>query len=94
MKALAEVRLTAGGVIAQFHRWRVLPLMESRLTLDQVQPGYEPAGTQMGQDPLADDIAIQRARRAVDKLQDDPFVVPMRPEDGYLQFISGLFRPL
>lgn len=62
--------------------------MERWVTLDQMRPDIELAGTQMGKGLLSDDVAIQQARRAVDKLQHKPFVVSMRPEDGYLQFVS------
>lgn len=40
----------------------------------------------MATEPLADDVAIQRAKCAVDKLPSEPFAFMMRPEDGYLQY--------
>lgn len=87
---LAKAGLPVGGVIAYFHWWRVLPLMDRRLALDEMVSGAEPGGTQMAEKALV----IQRAKRAVDKLSEEPFAVVMRPEARYLQFVSVLFRPL
>nr|CAB3502612.1 unnamed protein product [Digitaria exilis] len=70
LQRLSRLGLTAGGVIANFHRRRVLPLMRRRLSLYEMTPDADLTGT--------------RARRAVDKLPDDPWAVPMRPEDGYV----------
>nr|CAB3504887.1 unnamed protein product [Digitaria exilis] len=61
-----------------------LPLMQRRLPLYKMTPGADLAGTAMAAEPLPVATAVQRARRAVDRLPDDPWVVPMRPEDGYL----------
>nr|CAB3469463.1 unnamed protein product [Digitaria exilis] len=90
LQRLSRHGLTAGGVIANFHRRRVLPLMQRRLPLFRMTPGADVTGTAMAAEPLPVATAVQRARRAVDKLPDDPWVVPMRPEDGHLSF--GLSR--
>nr|CAB3466472.1 unnamed protein product [Digitaria exilis] len=90
LQRLSRHGLTAGGVIANFHRRRVLPLMRRRLPLFRMTTGADVTGTAMAAEPLPVTTAVQRARRAIDKLPDDPWVVPMRPEDGHLSF--GLSR--
>jgi hypothetical protein len=50
LKALEELRergLTAAGVVAAIHRWRVLPLTERRLPLWEMTPGVDLEGLQM-----------------------------------------------
>nr|CAB3504910.1 unnamed protein product [Digitaria exilis] len=84
LQRLSRLGLTAGGVIANFHRRWVLPLMRRRLALHQMTPDADLTGTVMAAEPLPVATAVQRARRAVDKLPDDPWTVPMRPEDGYV----------
>nr|CAB3502546.1 unnamed protein product [Digitaria exilis] len=84
LQRLSRLGLTAGGVIANFHRRRVLPLMRRRLSLYEMTPDADLAGTVTAAEPLPVATAVQRARRAVDKLPDDPWAVPMRPEDGYV----------
>nr|CAB3457772.1 unnamed protein product [Digitaria exilis] len=84
LQRLSKLGLTAGGVIANFHRRRVLPLMRRRLPLHKMTPDADLTGTMMAAEPLPVATAVQRGRRAVDKLPDDPWAVPMRPEDGYV----------
>nr|CAB3505084.1 unnamed protein product [Digitaria exilis] len=55
-----------------------------RLPLYKMTPDADVTGTTMAAEPLPVATAVQRARRAVDKLPDDPWAVPMRPEDGYV----------
>lgn len=43
----------------------------------------------MASEALYDEVTLQRARRAVHRLSEDPLGVVMRPEPGYLQFVSG-----
>lgn len=67
--------------------------MNRRLALDEMVPGAEPKGTQMAEEPLANDVAIQWAKRAVDRPPFELFTVVMRPEAGYHQFVSVPSRP-
>ena len=86
---LAENGLTASGVIAHFQRRRVLPLMERRLALYKMVAGADTTCSAMAAEPLTDEVALQRAKRAVDRLAENPWVPPMRPEEGYLSLVSA-----
>ena len=90
LQKLATAGLTAADVILAFHQRRVLPLMERRLALHQMVSGANLEGTQMKAGSLPDEYAIHRARRSVDKFPDHPCAVVMRPEQGYLSFVSVL----
>lgn len=92
LQRLTKTKLTAGGVIARFHQRRVLPLLHRRPVLDEMVLGAKPGGTQMAEKPLANDVAIQRVKSTMNKLLLEPFTVAMRPEAGYLQFVSAPFR--
>nr|CAB3503230.1 unnamed protein product [Digitaria exilis] len=72
LQRLSRRGLTAGTVVANFHRRRVLPLMRRRLALHEMKPGTDLTGTVMAAEPLPVATAVQRARRTVDKLVDDP----------------------
>jgi hypothetical protein len=39
LQKLRDEGLTAVGVVAAIHRWRVLPLAERRLQLSEMKPG-------------------------------------------------------
>jgi hypothetical protein len=55
-------RLTAGMVAASFHRWRVLPLMQHRLRMDQMDLGSSLEGSRMSHETLPLDEVVRRAR--------------------------------
>ena len=65
LQRLANKGLTAAIVIANFNRRRVLPLMERRLPLFKMMEGAPFDGTQMVAEPLSDEVAAQRAGKAV-----------------------------
>lgn len=77
LQCLVSAKLTAGGVIAHFHHHRVLTLVERRFARYEMMLGFESGGTQMAGEPLANDVAIQRAKHAVDKHTSGPFTVVM-----------------
>jgi hypothetical protein len=55
LDALRKLRLcglTTGMVAATFHRWRVLPLMQRLLRLDQMELGVSLEGSQMSHETL------------------------------------------
>ena len=65
LQRLADKGLTAAIVIANFNRRRVFPLMERKLPLFKMTEGAPPEGTQMMVEPLSDEVAAQRAAKAV-----------------------------
>jgi hypothetical protein len=76
LKALEELReggLTAAGVVAAIHRWRVLPLMERRLPLWEMTPGVDLEGLQMSSDALPADDLRRWVVGTVGKLDADAF---------------------
>lgn len=91
LRGLADAGLTAGSVIAHFHHRRVLPLMERKLRLYQMTTDALPEGTKISKEALLDELVLHRAKHTVDKLPPpNVLVVLMRPERGYLQFVSPL----
>ena len=67
MRRLAEKGLTAAAVIANFHRQRVLPLMERRLPIYQLTPQAASEGSRMVAKLLTHDVAAQRAKHMVSR---------------------------
>ena len=96
LRSLAELRLTAAAVIANFHRRRVVPLMERALPIFKMTESADPAAlarSRMLEDPLPVAYAATRARRAVEMRKmnygdDDLWSFKMRPEEGYFPAVS------
>jgi len=65
LQCLAGKGLTADIVIANFHRQRVLPLMERKLPLSQMTEDALFEGTRMMEELLTDNVSAQRAAQAV-----------------------------
>ena len=61
LQRLADKGLTAAIVIANFHRRRVLPLMERKLPLFQMTEDASSEGTRTMAELLSYDVATQRA---------------------------------
>ena len=59
LQRLAGKGLTAAIVIANFHRRRVLPLMERKLPLFQMMVDAPFEGTRMMEEFLSDDVSAQ-----------------------------------
>jgi hypothetical protein len=88
---LAKKRLTAPAVIANFHRQRVIPLMERRLAIFELTPEAAAVGSRMSNVLLSLDAAAQRAKSAVAHFPSEPedlWSIKMRPEDGYISLVS------
>jgi hypothetical protein len=98
LDALRRLRLrglTAGMVVAAFHRQRVLPLMQRRLRLDEMTPGVSLEGSRMSHETLPLDKVVRRARWVVDgSKQEDVDRVPMRPNQGFEPLVSVVFPVL
>ena len=92
---LAGKGLTAAIVVANFHRWRVLPLMKRKLPLFQITEDASSEGTRTMAELLSYDVATQRVGRAVSQPPGglgDLWGVPMRPDEGYIQLVSFASR--
>jgi len=87
LQRLAGKGLTAAIVIANFHRRRVLPLMERKLPLFQMTGDAPYEGTRMVEEFLPDGVSAQRAGHLADYWR-----VSMRPEAGYIQVVSFVSR--
>jgi hypothetical protein len=81
------------GVVAVFHWWRVLSLTERRLRLDDMTPEASVNSSQMASTSLPTDKLLRRVKGTVGKA-DYFFVVPMRPDQGYVSLVIPMFLPL
>jgi hypothetical protein len=94
LEALQRLRdggLTAAGVVAAFHRRRVLPLAEQRLPLSEMKPGIDLEGSQMSSASLSTDDLRRRVAGTVGRLDAGALTQPvMRPEHGYVSLVSVL----
>ena len=69
---MAKKGLTAPAVIANFHRQRVIPLMERRLAIFELTPEAAAEGSRMSSVLLSLDVAALRAKSAVSHFPSDP----------------------
>jgi hypothetical protein len=91
LEALQELRggLTAAGVAAAIHRWRVLPLTERRLLLSEMMRGVGLEGSQMSSVPLPADDLHRRVAGMVGRLDVGALTqLPMRPKRGCMSLVS------
>ena len=94
LQHLAKKGLTAAAVIANFHRQRVIPLMERRLAIFELTPEAAAEGSRMSNGLLSLDAAAQRAKGAVAHFPSNPedlWRIKMHPEDGYISLVSPAF---
>ena len=88
---LAKKGLTAAVVIANFHRHRVIPLMERALPIFKLTPGTQASGSRTAVELLSRTTAARRARYAVAEFPQNPedlWRIKMRPEPGYISLVS------
>src|SRR6185295_6052922 len=88
---LARKGLTAAAVIANFHRQRVIPLVERALPIFQLTPGSQAEGSRTSFKLLSRTITARRAKYAVAEFPHDPedlWRIKMRPETGYISLVS------
>jgi len=88
---LAKKGLMAAAVIANFHRQRVIPLMERALPIFKLIPGAQASGSRTAVELLPCNTAARRARYAVADFPNDPedlWRIKMRPEPGYISLVS------
>ena len=92
---LAKKGLTAAAVIANFHRQRVIPLVERALPIFQLTPGSQVEGSRTSSKLLSHTNAAQRAKYVVAEFPQDPadlWRIKMRPEPGYISLVSFGFE--
>jgi hypothetical protein len=80
LRRLRQHGLTTGMVATAFHHWRVLPLMQRRLRIDEMTPVASLEESRMSHESLPLDEVARRARWMVGAFkQEDIDRVPMRP---------------
>ena len=85
LQYLAKKELTAAAVIANFHRQRVIPLVERALPIFQLTPGSRVEGSRTSSKLLPHTTAARRAKYAVADFPQNPedlWRIKMRPEPG------------
>jgi len=88
---LARKGLTAAAVIANFHRQRVINLVERALPIFQLTPGSQVEGSRTSFKLLSRTTAARRAKYAVAEFPQDPddlWRIKMRSETGYISLVS------
>ena len=92
---LAKKGLTAAAVIANFHRQRVIPLVERALPIFELTPGSQVEGSRTSNKLLPRTTAARRAKYAVAEFPQNPedlWRIKMRPETGYISLVSFDFE--
>ena len=92
---LARKGLTAAAVIANFHRQRVIPLVERALPIFQLTPGSQVEGSRTSFKLLSHTATARRAKYAVAEFPQNPedlWRIKMRPEMGYISLVSFDFE--
>jgi hypothetical protein len=78
LRRLRQCGLTAGMVVVAFHCWRVLPLMQHRLRIDEMTPSVSLEESRMSHETLPLDEVARRAQwMVVSFKQEDVDKVPM-----------------
>ena len=93
--------MKGSGIIDAYHARRVAPLMSHALPLFLMAPGASPKGIALVDEALPPTKVAQWIKEAMEPLKDNTGVVlyfvypmpghpPMRPEPGFVDFISFL----
>lgn len=93
LRRFRDCGLTMTGVIAAFHRRRVMPLTEHRLCLDEMLLEASVESSRMASTVLPTDELPRWVKGTVGKA-DYSIVVPMRPDQGYVSLVSLRLLPL
>ena len=102
IQTLKNRGMKGSGIIGAYHARRVAPLMARVLPLYQMVPEASFEGTSLADEVLPPSEVAQRIKEAMEPLKDTAgvvleFVFPvpghplMRPEPGFLDFVSFLF---
>ena len=93
--------MKGSGIIGAYHARRVAPLMACRLPLYQMVPEASFEGTALTDEALPPSEVAQRIKEAMEPTKDSVGAVldfvypvpghpPMRPEPGFVDFVSFL----
>ena len=94
LQYLARKELTAAAVIANFHRQRVIPLVERKLPIFELTSEAPVEGSRTSNVLLPHDVAARRARSAVVEFPSGPedhWKIKMHQE-GYISVVSLVFN--
>ena len=91
------------GIIGAYHTWRVAPLMKRALPLHMMVPGVSLEGMALAEGALSPSEVAQCIKEAMEPSRDDAGAIldfvypvpghpPMRPEPGFIDFVSS-FSP-
>ena len=94
--------MKGSGIIDAYHTWRMAPLMSHALPLYPMAPGASIEGTTLTDGALPPTEVAQRIKEAMEPSKDTNGVVldfvypvpghpPMRPEPGFINFVSSPF---
>ena len=101
VQILKERGMKGLGIIGAYHMRRVAPLMARALPLHLMVPRASLIGTTLAEGALPPSEVAQRIKEAMEPLKDGagaaldfvypvPRHPPMRPESGYIDFVSSL----
>jgi hypothetical protein len=93
VRRLWDRDLTATGVVAKFHRRRVLPLTDRRLRLDEMMAEAFVESSRMASTALSTEELLRQVKGTAGKA-DYSAIVPMRLEQGYVSLVRLLFLPV
>jgi len=93
--------MKGSGIMGAYHTWRVASLMSHALPLYLMVPEASLDGTVLADEALSPSEVAQRIKDTMEPSKDDAGVVldfvypvlgrpPMRPEPGYIDFVSSL----
>jgi len=95
LQRLVRKELTAAAVIANFHRQRVIPLMERALPIFDLTLEAQYQGSRTSDVLLPHNVATRRAKSAVAEFPDNPddlWKIKMRPEEGFISLVCLVFN--
>ena len=101
IRILKERGVKGSGIIGAYHMWRVAPLMRRALPLHMMAPRVALDGMALAEGALSPSKVAQRIKEAMEPSWGDagatldfvypvPGHPPMRPEPGYIDFVSSL----
>jgi hypothetical protein len=104
IKILKENSVKGSGAIGAYHARRVAPLMACTLLLYWMVPSAPLEGMVLAMGPLANSKITQCIKEAMEPAWDSPGAIldfmylvlrhpPMRPDAGFVEFISVPFSP-
>ena len=87
LEKLRDARVTAATVATAFHKRSLLPLAQWRAFMFEMTRDVPWAGTKMLAEPISASDIIARVERTTHPNMKNSWVVPMRPEKGYISLV-------